>query len=230
MKLSNKIAHKVLKLFLKIIYRIYFKDVLIHKESTENIVKNFNLNHNDVKIILTPNHTSWWDGFDAYILNEKILKKTFNILMLQSELKKFSFFKLVGAIGIKLTSRVNIAKTLKGITELIKNNNNQVLVYFPQGEIMPDNSSFIKVKPGIKYLEKKLNSQTIILPCTFTREYRSSHKPTLYIKLGEPIQCKPMNEYNKNLELKLKNRMVSSYTETKKLIYKFQNNAWISLI
>jgi hypothetical protein len=52
-------------------------------------------------LLITPNHSTWWDGFFFYILNRKIWKRKAHLMMLEEQLSKYRFFSRIGAFGIE---------------------------------------------------------------------------------------------------------------------------------
>jgi 1-acyl-sn-glycerol-3-phosphate acyltransferase len=56
----------------------------------------------NLPLVLLPNHSTWWDGFFVHLLNRKIFEREIFLMMLKSQLEKFSFFSRLGAFGVEL--------------------------------------------------------------------------------------------------------------------------------
>ena len=52
-------------------------------------------------LLITPNHSTWWDGFFFYTLNKRIFRRKGYLMMLEEQLSKYRFFRRIGAFGIE---------------------------------------------------------------------------------------------------------------------------------
>jgi 1-acyl-sn-glycerol-3-phosphate acyltransferase len=137
----------------------------------------------DKPVLLIGNHFSWWDGFIANYINQKLLHKKFHILMLEEELKQRILFNYTGAFSIKKNSR-SIIDSLNFCKNILINPTH-LLVFYPQGKIVSGNASNIKFEKGIDKLIHDLKEKiTVIFYCART-DYFSAPKPTLYLYLEE---------------------------------------------
>ena len=87
----------------------------------------------NLPVLLVSNHFSWWDGFWAVYLNEKIFHRIFHFMMLEEQLKSHMFLNKTGGYSIKKGSR-SIIETIDYTAQLLSDRKNLVLI-FPQGEI-----------------------------------------------------------------------------------------------
>jgi 1-acyl-sn-glycerol-3-phosphate acyltransferase len=137
-------------------------------------------------LIITPNHISWWDGFFIDYVSRKFVEKKFHILMLEEQLRRFSFFRNTGAFSINPKSVKGINETFNYARELLREKNNMI-VFYPQGVIEP-----VDKKPDIKsglfnLLEDHL--KTDVLTAAFRIEYSNQKKPAVYFRPGDMIAC-----------------------------------------
>ena len=102
-------------------------------------------------LIVTPNHFSWWDGFIIDFIARKLIRRKIHIMMLEDQLKKYWFFKKVGAYSVNLSNPVSITRTLRYTNDVLKSPQNFVVLY-PQGKIQSFNEKNIIVKEGLKHL------------------------------------------------------------------------------
>lgn len=112
----------------------------------------FKLSQNQ-SVIFLPNHFSWWDGFFVDFLNRMLdTNKKFNIIMLANQLKRYWFFRYLGATGFYPQNPKSIVKLSNYINNLLESPNN-LLVFYPQGEIQYYDDD-IKIKEGLSFLLK----------------------------------------------------------------------------
>ena len=84
-------------------------------------------------ILLLQNHISWWDGFWGSYLAYKHLKKSYHVMVQESQLEKHIYFKYKGAFSIKKKSK-ELFESINYTTEILSNPQNMVLI-FPQGRL-----------------------------------------------------------------------------------------------
>lgn len=173
----KKYAHWLFNLYLNRIIRNYFTDFFIVGDVPV-------LNHNR-GLIITPNHFSWWDGFFIYFLMKKYSSRNIYIMMLEEQLKKYSFFKNLGAFSINQQNPKSIVETLKYASSLVSSES--YLVTYPQGEIEPYEKRPLKVKEGLIKIIEKAKSDTDVLPVVFKIHHSNQRKPYIYCMFGTPI-------------------------------------------
>lgn len=142
-------------------------------------------------VLVISNHFSWWDGFIQLVLNEKVFKKEFHVMMLEEQLKQFMILNKAGAFSIKKQTR-DIIKSLGYCTELLENNRNLVLI-FPQGEIQSLYTQTFVFEKGLNLLLKNENA-SLIFNVNLV-DYFSDKKPHLTIYYKEYV-------YDKNTTLR----------------------------
>ena len=141
--------------------------------------------------LVISNHFSWWDGFIQLVLNEKVFKKVFHVMMLEEQLKLFMILNKAGAFSIKKQTR-DIIESLGYCTELLENNRNLVLI-FPQGEIQSLYTQTFVFEKGLNLLLKNENA-SLIFNVNLV-DYFSDKKPHLTIYYKEYV-------YDKNTTLR----------------------------
>jgi hypothetical protein len=165
-------------------------------------------------LIITPNHISWWDGFFPYLMNIKYWKKKYNVLMLEHQLKRYYFFNYIGAFSINQSKPKEIINSINFCKDLISFNEN-LLVFFPEGEMKPSFESPSNYKTGI---EKVVSDKTqILVQATYFLNYKEE-LPNLYFafslienpleipKLASYIE-KTTSELIKSIENSIKNSL-----------------------
>lgn len=133
-------------------------------------------------LLITPNHFSWWDGFFIDYAARKCYSRNFHIIMLEEQLKKYSFFRRLGAFSIEPSNTKKIAESLNFASQILSDPQN-LLVYYPQGKIEPYDI-YPAIKPGIKFL-LKYNNGIQIVPAAFRIEFNNRKKPDIYLRFGD---------------------------------------------
>ena len=150
-------------------------------------------------IVVISNHISWWDGFWVMYLNVNVLHRKFHFMMLEEQLRKYWFFNFTGGFSVNKKSK-SIIETIHYSSELLNDNKNMVLV-FPQGEIQSLHNSTIQFETGIERILKNKGNNVQLVFMVNLIDYFSSPKPGIYFHLkeytGEVFDIKSIQEsYN----------------------------------
>jgi 1-acyl-sn-glycerol-3-phosphate acyltransferase len=147
----------------------------------------------DLPIVLISNHISWWDGFWALHLNQKLLKRRFYFMMLEKQLRKYWYFNYTGGYSIKKKSK-SIIETIEYSRNLLADKGNMILI-FPQGEIQSMYTQSFSFEKGIgRVLHNLENSVQLIFLANFI-DYFSNPKPSLYSYIQELVSWKSDRDY-----------------------------------
>lgn len=141
------------------------------------------LTENNLPLLLISNHTSWWDGFWVLYINQKILRRKFHFIMLESQLRKFWLLNYTGGFSINKKSK-SIIETLNYTTELLKDPKNMVLI-FPQGEIQSMHNQNIHFEKGLERILKNKKNDVQIVFLVNLVDYFSNRKPGIYFYMQE---------------------------------------------
>ena len=155
---------------------------IIHRHFGRVELKN-EFDDQGLPVLLLANHVSWWDGFFAMQLNVKVLRRKFHFMMLDEQLKKFSFFNKTGGYSIRKKSRETI-ESINYTAELLREHGNMVLL-FPQGKIESIYKTSFQFESGIGRIVEKTGCKIHILFMANLIDYFSSRKPGLYIYVSE---------------------------------------------
>jgi 1-acyl-sn-glycerol-3-phosphate acyltransferase len=157
-------------------------------------------------LLVAPNHFSWWDGFfiDAFL--RKSDSRLFHILMLEEQLKRYGFFKKIGAFSIHPQNPKSMIRTIRYTQQLLSSPKNTVILY-PQGEIQP----YItrpELKRGLYQVAKSINAPSSVVPVAFKVQYSNEPQPDIFCRFGKRLDMhevgkKPLmfeDEFYSNLE------------------------------
>lgn len=133
----------------------------------------------DARVLLVPNHHSWWDG---YVMGELCWQASRKpaLLMLDRQLQKYPFLKSVGAI-----SHLNLREALRSLKA------GRPLILFPEGELRP--AGPVKdLRPGVGWFAK--HSGCEVIPVALRVVLRGHQHPEAYIALGAPCAPEAVSE------------------------------------
>lgn len=164
-----------------IFFRNYFRYILWKDFRKVEIYGDYR--DNKLPILIISNHASWWDGFFAYELNRKIFMRRFHLMMLQEQLAKHAFFRNIGAFSIAPGNRTAL-ESLSYASKILDNNSN-MLILFPQGQLESQYTSPLEFHQGwFRILKGRENHVKIIFTANLT-DYFSYRKPALFIYFEE---------------------------------------------
>ncbi len=161
-------------------------------------------------ILLLANHTSWWDGFFYYHLNQKLFKRRFHVLMLEEQLQQNNFLRTAGAFSIDKTDAKDMLKSLQFAGELLQKPENLVL-FFPQGRLESAQVAEPSFFSGVKRILAAAPEQyTVVLAATFI-DYFEKRKPEVqvYLKALAPEQQQNVQQ--------LKQAFLTHYKESRQV-------------
>lgn len=133
-------------------------------------------------LLVIGNHATWWDGFIMWQMNRNILHKRFYAMMLETQLKRFWYFKKIGCFSINPGSK-SVLESLKLGADLLRNKEN-MLLFYPQGRFFSLFDENLKFNKGVDFLLNSGGQADILLYALFT-DYGSNELPYLniYLKL-----------------------------------------------
>lgn len=132
-------------------------------------------------VLLLCNHFSWWDGLWGNYLAYWHLDRHLYIMMQEDHLQKRMLLNLFGGFSIDRSSREMI-KSLQYAAGLLNNPENLVVV-FPQGELISNHTTEIKVEKGIERLIKNIKGPCQIVYNCALIDYFESLKPSVFFHL-----------------------------------------------
>lgn len=137
----------------------------------------------DCPLLLVANHVSWWDGF---VLREvqRLLRPGVPLytLMSEAELKRFPFFRCLGAVGIDGSAAPSVARALRLLEARLRERPNAAIVYFPQGRIWPSHRRPLGFQRGVELFARRLSAE--VLPVGLHAEPLNTVSPTFFVSMG----------------------------------------------
>jgi len=158
----------------------------------------------DHSILLLPNHSSWWDGFIIYLINDLYWQKKPYVMMEERQLKRFSFFNKLGAFSVRPGDKEDVDKTLIYASELLAKPENLVFL-FPQGKLLPWHQRPIIFKNGFERILSTASVKPLIFICGIRPEFTGEQYPEVFLEFRPVIpEDSDTRELNRIMEDLLK--------------------------
>jgi 1-acyl-sn-glycerol-3-phosphate acyltransferase len=142
----------------------------------------------DLPLLLVANHTSWWDGFLIRKAQEQIRREDdFHPVMLDQELRKRPFLRLLGAQGLTPGSSASFRRLLRRFQARREHSGDFTVLFFPQGRIWPSHRRPLGFQPGIRLVAEALAPATT-LPLALHIQPGRYPAPLAFLSFGEPIR------------------------------------------
>lgn len=135
-------------------------------------------------VILYANHHAFFDGMVLGYLIERILQRP-AVLWFQ-ELERFPFFRILGALPFPAAAAQTRATTVRTTQRRWRTDPRTVMIYFPEGKLhaweeglaWPADDRFARLE--------RLADDIIWWPVALRVAGWEDHRPTMYIKAGQP--------------------------------------------
>lgn len=170
----------------RLLFNPYLNHILKRHFSGFCVMNKFPLIGDDEGLLITPNHFSWWDGFFIDFITRRYSQRQIHILMLEEQLKRYWFFRYLGAYSINDNKPKSIVETASYTSTIIQDPHNFV-VFYPQGKMEPYDKRPLELKEGLLYFLKKLARKTTVIPAAFKIQYSEEMKPSIYVRFGRPL-------------------------------------------
>lgn len=195
------------KKWARFIFDYYINKMLKNNFLSYYLLNSYPVLEKNLSIILTPNHISWWDGFFIDYIVKTFSDRKMHIMMLEEQLKKFWFFKKLGAYSINPDSLSSILTTARYTRELLKSPGKLAVIY-PQGTIEPFEKRPLTIKKGLKLFVENMPNEILVVPVAFKIQYFNEKKPAIIARFGKILNAETIcsdyqlyvNEFYRNLD------------------------------
>lgn len=184
-----------------LIFRRYLNHLIKRNFNSLRLTGELPKYDNNLPILIAPNHSSWWDGFFVYLLNDLFFYKKFYLMMLENQLSKYMYFRKLGAFSIDQNNPKKILESIHYSAEILKSKNNPMLVIYPQGKIEPAWKENIKINQGIEKIIEMADRNVNVIPLGMRIESENQKKPNVYFMFSENvINLNNINNVSNELE------------------------------
>ncbi|ELK44587.1 lysophospholipid acyltransferase family protein [Halobacillus sp. BAB-2008] len=153
-------------------------------------------------VLFLINHSSWWDPLVIFHLNERLVQSDAYGMMGEEGIRRFPFFRSIGAFSVDKTDRRHLLESLKYSIRLLERQ--RTVWIFPQGEEQHQEKRPLEFFSGISYIAEKTPDVKVV-PVSIYYSLEHTRKPNAYIEIGNPL---PENEY-----LPLNRKQMTNYFE-----------------
>ncbi len=179
----SKVAHGMFNVYLQMLFKSHFHSY--------HLLGNTAVEFNQYPVLLIGNHSSWWDGFFVYYLNQTVFRKQLYLMMLENELSRNSFFSRVGAYSINQNSISAIKESLLYSAEKINTSKNNMVCIFPQGELLPWHTRPLGFDRGVELVLKKINTPINIYLLGIRVEDLGEQRPFVFFQFENKLYRNP---------------------------------------
>jgi len=173
----------------------------------------FNKNPN-IPLIIYCNHSSWWDGLVAFQISFETGLHSF-VMMEEKQLRKLFLFRLLGAFSVEREKPREAFKSLAYAARLLKNNSENTLWIFPQGEILPNDLRPLKFFNGLGKIAEKVGKCTTV-SLSMRYEFLGEFKPQIFVKIEESETISASEDFDsKRLSENLAGRLTKNLDSLK---------------
>ena len=171
----------------KFLFHHYIMNLLKHHFQNFHLLGDIPKTDPNLPLMLLPNHSTWWDGFFVYLLNEKLFRRPIYLMMLEEQLKKYHFFCRVGAYSIEPDNPKSMMRTLKYTVDILNSETSPppLVCIFPQGELVPWGKRPLNLKSGVDWIIKKIRRDVNLLPLGMKIEYLGQKRADVFFQCGE---------------------------------------------
>lgn len=154
-------------------------------------------NFDDEKpVLLLPNHSTWWDGFFIYLLNQKHFRRKIYLMMLEEQLIKNRFFRHLGTYSINPGSMVDTRQSIRYTLKLLGQTKTPTLVcFFPQGELQLWSQRPVEFKPGLEFILKSIKAKIQLCYLSIRIDHQKEQRPEVFLQLSPVKQINPVDSY-----------------------------------
>lgn len=142
----------------------------------------------NLPLVLLPNHSTWWDGFFIHLINKKFLRRRPYVMMLEEQLRRYPFFTRLGVFSINPNSTAEVRASLRYAANVLRDPQN-LLVIFPQGELLPWDKRPLVYKRGLEVILKLHGGAVNLLPLAIRAEFLGEQKPSVFFLFGESLRA-----------------------------------------
>lgn len=140
-------------------------------------------------VLLLGNHSSWWDGFFVWLVNELYFRRRFHVMMLEDQLRRYWFFRYLGAYSIDPGGGRSVVESLSYTADILSQKDMLVSI-FPQGEIEPNRRRPLLFRRGAERVVQGVSEGDVfVVPVAFRVELTLSRRPDLFIAMGSAVDA-----------------------------------------
>ena len=142
---------------------------------------------NGPPVVLFANHSSWWDGYMAMLLNERVWHLDTYVMIEEAQLARYSFFRWAGGFSVNRQNARSAAASIAYSAELLNQRQGRMLLIFPQGEILANDRRPVSFYTGIGHLARRVRDGRFY-PLALRYEFVGEQRPEAFLSVGAPLR------------------------------------------
>jgi len=139
-----------------------------------------------IPVILCMTHSGWYDGYLAFVLNERVFHRDGYLMMEEVNLSRYFFFTWTGVFGIDRDNVRSALASIEYISGVLGEGENKLLCMFPQGTMRHPDLRPLKLYSGVATIARKVGSCAIV-PVAVRYDFIMEQAPDAFLRLGPPI-------------------------------------------
>lgn len=142
-----------------------------------------NLPDTRAPLLACVHHAGWWDPILLFHLSRRRFPGCHFTMMEEENLRRFRFFRRIGAFGIDRASASGPLASLRYALGRLSEPGSRVWI-FPQGAIAPVDRRPLEVDPGAAWLASKARVPVVAVAIRY--EFREDQLPEAFVSFSTP--------------------------------------------
>ncbi|CAM3711126.1 lysophospholipid acyltransferase family protein [Alkalicoccus chagannorensis] len=138
--------------------------------------------------LIIMNHSSWWDPMMLYYMNARHWKTDGYVMMDEKGMKRFPFFRRLGAFSVNPSSGRDIVRSLDYAARRLRDG--KTVFLFPEGSEQPLHDGPFTFFGGAGKLKEEVPTAPVI-PVVFSHGFLHEQKPEWFVHIGERVHGAP---------------------------------------
>lgn len=134
-------------------------------------------------LLICVHHAGWWDPILLFHLSRRRFPGRHFTMMEEANLRRYRFFRKIGAFGIDRTSTSGPLASLRFALARLSEPASRVWI-FPQGAIAPVDRRPLEVDPGASWIATRARVPVVAVAIRY--EFREDQLPEAFVSFSSP--------------------------------------------
>jgi 1-acyl-sn-glycerol-3-phosphate acyltransferase len=134
-------------------------------------------------LLVAAQHVGWWDPMVLFHLSRVRFGGTHFTMMEEANLRRYGFFRRLGAFGVERTSRASTLASTRYALARLSEPGNRVWI-FPQGRLAPADARPLACDPGAAWLAQRARVPAVAVAIRY--EFLEAQFPQAFVSFSEP--------------------------------------------
>jgi 1-acyl-sn-glycerol-3-phosphate acyltransferase len=137
-------------------------------------------------ILLCMTHSGWYDGYLAFLLNQRVFHRDGYLMMEEVNLARYFFFTWGGVFGVDRDNVRSALASIEYISGILNEGEGKMLCMFPQGTMRHPDLRPLKLYSGVATIARRVG-RCAIIPAAIRYDFIMDQAPDAFLRLGAPI-------------------------------------------